>query len=155
MIWLRDPHKQFPRPQTTIDRCRSEARMRLRAIALLVALTALPLALPAEQAAPTSPLTETQKSGQRLYNRECAVCHAPPLINSKAYAPILYKDLIEGQEDATRRIIINGLPNLMPGFEYGLKPSEIDAIVEYMKTVPKPSPSDQKGQAGENEKRTD
>jgi mono/diheme cytochrome c family protein len=151
MIWLRDPHKHFPKPQ----RCRSEARMKLPAIALLVALTTLPLALPAEQAAPASPLTETQKLGQRLYNRECAVCHAQPLLTSKAYAPLLYKDVIEGQEEATRAIIRNGLPALMPGFEYGLKPSEIDAIVEYMKTVPKPLPSNQTGQAGENGRRTD
>jgi mono/diheme cytochrome c family protein len=28
----------------------------------------------------------------------------------------------------------------MPGFKYGLEPSEIDAIVEYLKTVPKPAP---------------
>jgi mono/diheme cytochrome c family protein len=27
----------------------------------------------------------------------------------------------------------------MPGFKLGLQPSEIDAIVEYLKTVPKPA----------------
>jgi hypothetical protein len=28
----------------------------------------------------------------------------------------------------------------MPGFRYGVKASEIGAIVEYLKTVPKPAP---------------
>jgi hypothetical protein len=27
----------------------------------------------------------------------------------------------------------------MPGFKYGLEPSEINAIVEYLKTVPRPA----------------
>jgi hypothetical protein len=33
----------------------------------------------------------------------------------------------------------------MPGFKYGLKPAEIDAIVEYLKTVPKPAKTVQAG----------
>jgi mono/diheme cytochrome c family protein len=38
-----------------------------------------------------------------------------------------------------REYIRNGSKK-MPGFKYGLEPSEIDAIVEYLKTVPKAAP---------------
>ena len=139
-------------PQATIEGRCPEARMKLRIVASLIVLAGLPLALLAGQAAPANSLTDSQKLGQRLFYRQCAVCHAPPLINSKAYAPVLYKDVIEGQEEATRQITRKGLSGLMPGFEYGLKPAEVDAIIEYLKTVPKPSLSTQ---TGESDKRAD
>jgi mono/diheme cytochrome c family protein len=129
--------------------------MRVPLPTFLILFMALPSVLPAQHTNPRQALTGTQQLGQRLFNRECAVCHAPPLITSNAYAPVLYEDVIEGQEEPTREIIRKGLPNLMPGFRIGLKPAEIDAIVDYLKTVPKPSPKSQAGQAGENEKRAD
>jgi mono/diheme cytochrome c family protein len=49
----------------------------------------------------------------------------------------LYKGLINGSEDAIKEIIRSG-SSKMPGFKLGLQPLEIDAIVEYLKTVPKP-----------------
>jgi mono/diheme cytochrome c family protein len=44
---------------------------------------------------------------------------------------------VNGSEDAIKEIIRSG-SNKMPGFKFGLQASEIDAIVEYLKTVPKP-----------------
>ena len=123
--------------------------MKLHAQALLL-LAIFPVVVSAQQT--RNPLTDAQRSGQRLYNRECAVCHAPPLITAKPYASALYKDVVEGKEQAVRQTIRKGLPGLMPGFEYGLKASEIDAIVEYLKTVPKPAPS---AATGESDKRAD
>jgi mono/diheme cytochrome c family protein len=126
--------------------------MRLRILACLLVLITCPLVLSAQQTILQTALTDTQQLGRRLYHRGCAVCHGPPLITSNAYAPVLYRGVIEGQEDATREIISKGLPAVMPGFRYGLKSTEIDAIVDYLKTVPKPSPSTQKG---ESDKRAD
>ena len=126
--------------------------MRLHIAVCLCALLTLLPAVGAGQATPANSLTDTQKLGQRLFYRECAVCHAPPLITSKTYAAVLYKGFIEGQEEAARGIIKKGLPAQMPGFEYGLKPAEIDAIIEYLKTVPKPPLSTQ---TGESDKRAD
>jgi len=53
------------------------------------------------------------------------------------YGTALYKDLVNGNEDAIKEMIRTG-SGKMPGFKLGLQPSEIDAIVEYLKTVPKP-----------------
>jgi mono/diheme cytochrome c family protein len=50
----------------------------------------------------------------------------------------LYKELIAGNEDTMREFISNGSKGKMPGFKYGLEAPEIDAIVEYLKTVPRP-----------------
>jgi hypothetical protein len=41
-------------------------------------------------------------------------------------------------EDAIRGTILEGRENLMPGFKYGMERSEVDAIVEYLKIVPRP-----------------
>jgi mono/diheme cytochrome c family protein len=55
------------------------------------------------------------------------------------YGITLNKELVDGNEDMIRDYIRNG-SRRMPGFKYGLEPAEIDAIVEYLKTVPKPAP---------------
>jgi len=55
------------------------------------------------------------------------------------YGIQLNKELVDGNEDMIRDYIRNGSKK-MPGFKYGLEPSEIDAIVEYLKTVPKAAP---------------
>jgi mono/diheme cytochrome c family protein len=60
------------------------------------------------------------------------------------YGPYLSKNLILGSEDAIKEMIRTGTSK-MPGFKYGLKPAEIDAIVEYLKTVPKPVKTVQAG----------
>lgn len=108
--------------------------------ALVLAAAALfsPLAFSAQQ--PNDSLNATQKLGRRVFQQRCAVCHTKPTITSKMYGPVLYKGLVEGNEDQVRETITNGSTGLMPGFRYGLESSEIDAIVEYLKTVDKPAP---------------
>jgi len=85
-------------------------------------------------------LTPTQKLGQRIYEQRCGVCHTVASPNFPMYGPALYKGLVAGSEDAIRAMISEG-SGKMPGFKYGLQPSEIDAIVDYLKTVPKPPKS--------------
>lgn len=77
--------------------------------------------------------------GRRLFQQHCGVCHTQPTLTNPMYGPSLYRDIVNGREDAVRDFIGKG-SNKMPGFRYGLKASEISAIVEYLKTVPKPAP---------------
>jgi mono/diheme cytochrome c family protein len=105
--------------------------------AILIFLGICPLTVRAQQANAEKPLNDTQKLGQRVFQQRCAICHAPARPGFQMYGPALYKDLINGSEDAIKEMIRSG-SSKMPGFKLGLQPSEIDAIVEYLKTVPKP-----------------
>jgi mono/diheme cytochrome c family protein len=106
-----------------------------------------PLAAHAQQANTEKPLNDTQKLGQRVFQQRCAICHAPARPGFQMYGPALYKDLVNGSEDAIKEIIRSGSTK-MPGFKLGLQPSEIDAIVEYLKTVPKPQKSTEPATGG-------
>jgi mono/diheme cytochrome c family protein len=108
--------------------------------AFLIFLAIFPLSARAQQANTEKPLTDTQKLGQRVFQQRCAICHAPARPGFQMYGTALYKDLVNGSEDAIKEIIRSG-SSKMPGFKLGLQPSEIDAIVEYLKTVPKPPKS--------------
>ena len=110
--------------------------------ALIIALALFPAAAGAQQGgADKSPanasLTNTQKLGQRVFEQRCGICHAPARAGFQMYGPALYKDLVNGNEDAIKEMIRSGTAK-MPGFKFGLEPAEIDAIIEYLKTVPKP-----------------
>lgn len=105
--------------------------------AALIFLGICPLTAHAQQANTAKPLTDTQKLGQRVFQQRCAICHAPARPGFQMYGTALYKDLVNGNEDAIKEMIRSG-SGKMPGFKLGLQPSEIDAIVEYLKTVPKP-----------------
>ncbi len=103
-----------------------------------------PLAVCAQQAKTENPLNDTQKLGQRIFEQRCGICHAPARGGFVMYGPYLYKDLINGNEDAIKEMIRTGTSK-MPGFKLGLQPTEIDAIVEYLKTVPKPAKTAEAG----------
>ena len=96
-----------------------------------------PLAAVAQQKETQQPLNPVQKTGQRIFQQQCGVCHSVVAPAFPMYGPFLYKGLVEGNEDAIREMIREGTIR-MPGFKFGLHASEIDAIVEYLKTVPKP-----------------
>jgi mono/diheme cytochrome c family protein len=122
--------------------------MRIGALVLIFSLAAFPLAVCAQQAKsdssaaaapPLAPLNDTQVLGRRLFQQRCAVCHTESTPGANRYGPILYKELIAGNEDAMREFITNGSKGKMPGFKYGLAAPEIDAIVEYLKTVSRPA----------------
>ena len=101
---------------------------------------ALPAAALAQEAKPSSaaPLTDTQILGRRIFQQRCAVCHTETTLGARRYGPALYKELIVGNEDSIKEFISNGSKREMPGFKYGLTPPEINAIVEYLKTMPRP-----------------
>ena len=83
-------------------------------------------------------MNDTQVLGRRLFQQRCAVCHTQSTPGARRYGPVIYKDLVDGNEDTIREFIRNGSTGKMPGFKYGLEPAEINAIVEYFKTVPRP-----------------
>lgn len=107
---------------------------------LLIFLGIFPLRAHAQQANTEKPLNDVQKLGQRVFQQRCGICHEQARPGFQMYGPALHKDLVSGSEDAIKEMIRSGSAK-MPGFKLGLQPSEIDAIVEYLKTVPKPPKS--------------
>ena len=49
-----------------------------------------------------------QKLGQRVFQQRCAICHAPARPGFQITGPALYKDLVNGSEDAIKEIIRSG-----------------------------------------------
>jgi mono/diheme cytochrome c family protein len=106
--------------------------------AILIFVGICPLTARAQQANTEKPLNDVQKLGQRVFQQRCAICHAPARPGFQMYGPALHKGLVVyAGEDVIKGMIWNG-SGKMPGFKLGLQRSEIDAIVEYLKTVPKP-----------------
>lgn len=83
-------------------------------------------------------LNAVQTLGQKTYLQHCGVCHTKPTILSPYYGPALSKDIVNHNEGALRDFISNGTER-MPGFKYSLQPKQIDAIVQYLKTVVPPA----------------
>jgi mono/diheme cytochrome c family protein len=124
---------------------------KLFAAACLFVVSLYPVAASAQQGAPV--LTQTQ-IGQALFKQRCGVCHIPLVVgkdkeqtvvlSTSTYGPTLTKQLVTPAEEAMRQQILNGSAR-MPGFQYTLKPEQIDAIIAYLKTVDK---SAQRGASG-------
>ncbi|HVB33680.1 MAG TPA: cytochrome c [Patescibacteria group bacterium] len=114
--------------------------MRSRTISLALVVVALPLALFARQESRPVSLNPMQFEGRRIFDQRCGICHASlgaAVVGGKRYAVALNEDLVDGHEKVMAGIIRNGVPEMMPGFKYTLTDSQIDAIVDYLKTVPK------------------
>ena len=122
--------------------------MRFMALVFGFFLFSIPAVLDAQQNDPQSSLNDTQKQGRLLFQQRCPICHSTVMITRRPYAPILFKGRVEGNEDYVRQRIENGQPGRMPAFKYGLSSSEINAIIEYLKTVTDPIEMHPKGQPG-------
>ena len=94
-------------------------------------------------------LNDTQKLGQRLFGQSCVVCHTKPQITSGQYGPALSQVTLNGNGDAMRDVISNGTPH-MPGFKIQYQPTQIDAIVAYLKTIPVPVTPERPNGKGSN-----
>jgi mono/diheme cytochrome c family protein len=107
-----------------------------RAIAALVtAMLAFPLPGAYAEDAPDATLNDVQREGLRLFSQSCGVCHAMIQQRTRQYGPALSRDTLGGDEEAMRDFIGNGTPR-MPGFRFNFDPAQIDAIVQYIKTIP-------------------
>ena len=123
-------------------------------VVLIIGLSAVKL--PAQnlqaQVVPTGPipyatptnLTAVQQEGQRTFMQRCSVCHVPGTPTGRTIGVRLTKELIAGNEDAICRYIMVG-SDRMPAFRYALNPSQIGAIIEYLKTGMEATVVDQSG----------
>jgi mono/diheme cytochrome c family protein len=104
-----------------------------------VAVTGLANPVMAQQA-PAAKLNAIQALGQMVYTQHCGVCHTKPTILSPYYGPPLSKEIVNNNESVLRDFIHNGTDR-MPGFQYTLEPCQIDAVIQYLKTVMPPADS--------------
>ena len=89
---------------------------------------------------PAGELNDQQRLGRQIVAQSCGVCHLAPARNAKTYGPLLNKAAGGGDDAVVREYILDGTPR-MPAFKYFLRPTEIDAIISYLKTVPVPAPA--------------
>ena len=106
--------------------------------ALVAGFTACTHGAIAQQLASERTLDEKQLLGMRLFNQSCRVCHTRPQMTSPLYGPELSQSSAGGSEQVMRELIANGTLR-MPGFKYHFEPTQIEAIVAYLKTVPAPA----------------
>lgn len=103
-----------------------------------VGAPALAVSLSAQQPARTAATPTELESGKKLFVQRCSVCHLPPLGpgDPRSLARSLTGFIKSPETEASARLIIQrGIPSRMPGFQYGLGPTEIDSIVAYLRTV--------------------
>jgi len=107
-----------------------------KALVLLLLLSGSLSAARADEPALNRPLTQTEQRGQALFERNCASCH-PRIPVPGAVAPAVSRDSQGGQPALMADIIRKGTPR-MPGFANRLGEADVQAIVQYLKTVPAP-----------------
>jgi mono/diheme cytochrome c family protein len=77
-------------------------------------------------------------AGKKIFYQRCSVCHLPPLrgrtAGVKSYAPSLKGVVSDETEQHARETIQKGSRDVMPGFQYGLRPDQIDDIVAFLET---------------------
>ena len=112
--------------------------MASRFLLLVSMLTLIPLAVPAQQPERDLSLNPAQREGRRIYQQRCAVCHVPASPVANRYARELSKRVVSGNEEAIRKIILDGTANGMPGWKYALEPKQVDALMDYLKTLEQP-----------------
>ena len=94
--------------------------------------------LGAEAQVTKASLNPQQALGRQLFTQSCMVCHTKPAITAGLYGPPLSRDSAGGHTDVMRDVITNGTPR-MPGFKYQFTTAQINAIVQYLKTLPPPA----------------
>jgi len=107
----------------------------MRSLCVASAIVALSLAGGASAQQPQQvKLDDTQTLGRNLFLQSCGECHLLPQLGAPRYAPQLSRESLGGDENAMRELIANGTQR-MPGFKYTFTPTQIAAIVSYLKTI--------------------
>jgi mono/diheme cytochrome c family protein len=86
------------------------------------------------QGTPDASFNDTQHEGLRLFSQSCGVCHTVVQQRTRQYGPVLSRETLGGDEELIREYISNGTPR-MPGFRYYFEPTQINSIVQYIKTM--------------------
>jgi mono/diheme cytochrome c family protein len=87
-------------------------------------------------ASPTN-MTEQEIRGEGTFLQRCQLCHLAREAK-KSFGPSLkgvMKDGSPTRERVVRAFISAGVPDKMPGFQYGLSPTEFDDLMAYLKTL--------------------
>jgi mono/diheme cytochrome c family protein len=82
-------------------------------------------------------VARTDETGKRLFFQRCSFCHLGMPTKYQTFGPVLYGEVVAELGDDTVKEKITDGSVAMPAFKYSLKPSEIDSIVGYLKTVKK------------------
>jgi mono/diheme cytochrome c family protein len=110
------------------------------AVLTLLVLLSGPLSLQAQSEKEKAPqVSEEELKGQEIFLQRCSLCHVRKVIKPyRSYGPslkgVLTKDADEDQQSFVRQFIQNGTEK-MPGFKYGLTPTQIGAVMAYLKTL--------------------
>lgn len=103
---------------------------------LLLLFLFLP-SLHAQQTLPSPSRSQTEKAGEKLYLQRCSLCHSGTAPAYETYGPLLDSQLVASRgEDRVRDVIMHGSPK-MPGWQYALKPAQVDSVIAYLKTLKK------------------
>jgi mono/diheme cytochrome c family protein len=81
------------------------------------------------------PVTAHPLSGERLYFKECSLCHTGVAPTYKTLGPVLSKDVVATFGENGVADIINRGTEHSPGFRYTLNPAEVGRIVQYLKST--------------------
>jgi mono/diheme cytochrome c family protein len=91
-------------------------------------------------------LNEAEMNGRLLVAQRCANCHGG---NARQPGPLLGKQMLADRGEAfVREKVANG-SMLMPGFQYTLRPAQVDEIIAFLKTYSPPARSQQGAAAPE------
>ena len=83
-------------------------------------------------------LNDTERVGAFRFRQRCAICHGRQMsLAPNTWGPLLSKANVQGKEEAVRQRIMEGSAR-MPAFKYALQPSDINAIIDYMKKLDNP-----------------
>lgn len=113
--------------------------MKRGASIFILFFTIFPITAFAQQSPTKSAMSETQKEGRRVFQQKCAMCHVPASSSAKTLGTGLSKTTLDGNEDALRETIMNGLGNTMPGFKYTLTSTQVGNIIDFLKTLDTPA----------------
>lgn len=115
---------------------------RIACLLLVAGVLFLPTTLAAQQApkaqTPGVPQTDQQKRGEALFLTRCPLCHVHS--NQKRDLGIQASTELIGlfkngviDDEAVRQRIVQGLPKMMPSFQYALDSKQIDDVIAYLK----------------------
>jgi mono/diheme cytochrome c family protein len=119
----------------------------LRTCVVLAQIGVLSGTLYAQQAQSSPPLTEAEKSGRKIFQTRCAMCHvgqepavemsSPNTERRPATMGPLLSRANTTNEAALKQKIKDGSVK-MPGYKYTLTDPQVDQVIAFMKTVDKP-----------------